>query len=401
MRFASAHALAIRLLRVCLVAFISATVPGDGSAKQPHAVAAVPSAGAAAEGPIAIGPYVQNVGRDRATVCWATLESVSTIAGPDGERTVPSYQVHERLLARLMPNTKYRYDVLRDGSAAGKGTFTTFPVGLDPFRFVVIGDTRSGHKTHQTIVNRIIKDKPLLVVNTGDLVSNGLNIKNWEDFFRINRALMRSVPYYPTLGNHEKDSPLYFKFFSLPQNERYYTFSVGDALFLILDVEGTNYGTPQYMDAQARETWWAHQNIEYMRRQKAWAEKILTLHDAAGYMFVILHEPLISVKRTRVEEAKRRRAFWNGLFEKHRVSVVFSGHDHFYHRAVVGDTQLITTAGGGAGLYNPDTPAPETAMIKKVHHYCRVDVGKQEATVTAIELNGQVIERVVLKRRHG
>ncbi len=33
-----------------------------------------------------------------------------------------------------------------------------------------------------------------------------------------------------------------------------------------------------------------------------------------------MHEPLISVKRTRVEDAKIRRKFWGGLFERHRVN---------------------------------------------------------------------------------
>ena len=370
----------------------------DGSAEEAD-IAVAPAADASSPSTIAIGPYVQNVGRDRATVCWATLDGESTVVGPDGERKIPRYQVRQQSLGGLKAGTKVRYDVLGDGSANGKGAFTTYPAGLEPFHLVVVGDTRSDHDTHQAIVNQIVKEEPLLVINTGDLVSNGLNMDDWKEFFRINRALMRNVPYYPVLGNHENDSPFYFDFFTLPQNERYYTFSVGDALFLFLDVEGTYYDTPRYMDERAREAWWAKQNIEYMRRQKAWAEKILTLHDSAGYTFVILHEPLISVKRTRVEDAKLRRAFWDGLFEKHRVSVVFSGHDHFYHRAVIGDTQFITTAGGGAGLYDPDTPAPETVLLKKVNHYCRVDVGEQEAKVTAIELGGAIIEEVVLKRR--
>ena len=84
---------------------------------------------------------------------------------------------------------------------------------------------------------------------------------------------------------------------------------------------------------------------------------------------------------------------------KHRVNVVFAGHDHHYHRAVINGTHHITTAGGGAGLYDPDTPAPETVIAKKVNHLCRVDVGQQEVKVRAIEISCDIIEQVELPRR--
>ncbi|OHB77903.1 MAG: hypothetical protein A2W31_01925, partial [Planctomycetes bacterium RBG_16_64_10] len=292
-------------------------------------------------------------------------------------------------------------DVLDDGSASGRGSFRTFPDAIEPFRFVVVGDTRSQHDVHQAIVNRMMAEQPLFVVNTGDLVTDGLNIRDWQAFFRINRALLRDVPYFPVLGNHENDSPFYFDFFCLPQNERYYVFHVGDALFLFLDVEGYHYATPEYMDERAKDIWWTNQNLQYLTQQKAWVENLLTLHESAGYIFVFLHEPLISVKRSRVEDAKLRRAFWDGLLEKHRVSVIFAGHDHHYHRAVVDQTHHITTAGGGAGLYDPDTPAPETVLAKKVHHFCRVEVGLTEVRIRAIEIGGALIEEVVVPRRHG
>lgn len=369
--------------------------PGRPLAPKPH-----PTSPRDSSARIAVGPYVQNMGTERATVCWASREGESRISGPDEVRTVPRYAVHELLLGNLKPATRYHYDVLSDGSKAGQGSFTTFPSGQTPFHFVVVGDTRTNHKTYQAIVDQIITEKPLLVVNTGDLVSDGLDIRKWVEFFRISSRLMRSIPYYPVLGNHEDNAAYYFNFFSLPQNERYYSFSVGDALFLILDEEGAYHETPAYMDEQARKVWWKQQNLQYMQRQKVWVERMLALNESAGYTFVFLHEPLISVMHSRVEDARRWRAFWGGLFEKHHVSVVFSGHDHFYHHAVVQGTQYITTAGGGAGLYNPDTPAPETVLIKRVNHYCRVDVGPKQAQVTAIELGGAIIEKVPLRRRH-
>jgi hypothetical protein len=352
-------------------------------------------------GPIAMGPYVQNVTHEQAVVCWLTLDRESTVTGPDGEqKTIPSYRVHELFMQSLKPNTRYEYDILGDGSEAGTGWFVTFPEEHQPYRFTVMGDTRSNHDIHQRIVDRILAEDPLFVINTGDLISDGRNIHHWEEFFRINHRLMRNIPYYPVLGNHENNSKFYFDFFNLPQNERYYMYTVGDALFIMLDVEGPYYDTPTYMDDAAKEEWWSKQNLGYMQRQKAWAKKILELHDTAGFIFVFLHEPLISVKRTRVDDAKARRAFWNGLFEKHRTNVIFTGHDHMYHRAIVDGTHHITTAGGGASLYNPDTPAPETVYINKVNHYCKVDIGERDAKITVIDIDGNQIDEVHLDRRH-
>ncbi len=348
---------------------------------------------------IAFGPYVQNVTRKSATVCWSTPAGESKITTPDGERIVRHYQHHEILLPRLKPGTTYPYDVLGDGSEEGKGGFTTFPDGLEPFRFVVFGDTRSRHDVHETIVKRIMAEAPLLVINTGDLVSDGRNIADWEQFFRVSRELMRNVPYFPVLGNHESDSPLYFEFFALPGNERYYTFSVGDALFLMLDTEGAEYETPQFLKPQNREAFWHGQNKAYMERQKAWVENMLHLQRDAGFIFVVFHEPLYSVKASRVEDAALRRAFWGDLFERYGVQAVLSGHDHHYHHAVNKGTHYITTGGAGAGLYDTDAPQPQTVKMAKIEHYITVDVGLDEAKLTAIDIDGNVIEEITVPKR--
>ncbi len=203
---------------------------------------------------IAFGPYLQNMTDDKVTICWTTPDGMTTFKNAEGKiDTVNSYRMHKTILARLDDSTIYNYDILNDGSDEGKGTFTTFPKKAVPFRFCVLGDTRSNHDVHQRIVNRIIDDKPLFVINTGDLVGNGNSMSDWEHFFEINKELIRNVPYFSVLGNHEKDSENYYNFFSLPGNERYYFFSVGNALFVILDMEGPDYDTPSYLHGEARE----------------------------------------------------------------------------------------------------------------------------------------------------
>jgi len=354
---------------------------------------------AVAEDRIAIGPYVQNVTSESAVVCWGTRAGESWLNGPKGKRTVRGYEHHRRTFADLKPETRYEYDVLGDGSPEGRGHFTTFPEQARPFRFAAFGDTRSRHDVHARLVRRILSEGPVLVINTGDLVSNGLRVSDWETFFEISGELMRHIPYYPLLGNHEKDSPLYFDFFDLPGNERRYSFSVGDAFFLMLDSEGPEYETPEFIKKENLEEFWARQNRAYMEAQKHWADEMLYLHRDAGFTFVCFHKPLYSAMGNRLEDARLRREFWGDLFERHGVQVVLNGHDHHYHHAAHGGTHYIVTGGGGANLYAADAPQPETIKTVRTEHYIRIEVGTDEATLTAIDMDGRTIDVVTVAKR--
>ncbi|MBC8181537.1 metallophosphoesterase [candidate division KSB1 bacterium] len=377
----------MRMYKIILSIFVLLTFWGDNLFSQ-------------SKNQIAIGPYVQNVTDEKATICWSTITGQSILINPDSSKQIINeYQHHEMMLGDLHPNSTYSYDVLGNGSSEGKGSFRTFPKKFVPFRFVVLGDTRGRHKIHAQHVKRIIEKEPLFVVNTGDLISDGLKIQHWEKFFEINRELMRNVPYFPVLGNHEHDSKHYYDFFNLPGNERYYHFSVGDALFIVLDTSGEDYQTPDYIKDENKEYFWNNYNLIYFKEQKAWLEHTLDLHKDAGFIFVFFHEPLFSVKPSRVEDAKMRRAFWGDIFERHGVQVILNGHDHHYHHAFSGGTHYITTAGGGAGLYDVSAIQPETVMVKKVEHFVVVDVGLNEAKLTAIDINDNVIEEIKVEKR--
>ena len=347
-----------------------------------------------------IGPYLQQMSDGEVTICWSTLEGTSTINERDTTvQKVNQYQQHQSIVTRLEPNKTYNYDVFNDGTDKGKGTFTTYPAGIDSFHFAVLGDTRTRHDFHQRIVNKIIDEKPLFVVNTGDLVSRGNSMQDWEHFFRINDKLIRNVPYYTVLGNHEQNSENYFNFFSMPGNESYYFFTVGDALFIVLDMEGPNYDTPAYLQGRSREKFWTDISLDYFKTEKKWLENILSLNSDAGYIFVFFHPTWYSIKRSRVAEAVKRRAFWGDIFERHNVTAVLNGHDHYYHHAKHGGTHYIVTAGGGAPLYDTDAIQPETVRYKKIEHFMRIDVGAKNTTMKAIDINGEIIEKIKVNRR--
>ena len=350
--------------------------------------------------PKILGPYLQKMSDEEVTINWSTYEGSTYITKENEEKyLINNYQQHETILTRLSANTTYSYDVLKDGSDDGKGSFTTFPEKIEPFSFVVLGDTRTRQDVHQKVVNKIIKEDPLFVINTGDLVSKGNSMPDWEKFFSITDELINNVPYFTVLGNHEQDSPNYYDFFTVPSKESYYFFPVGDALFIIMDMEGPDYNTPAYLKGDAREKYWANISKAYFDKEKAWLENVLALNQDAGYIFVFFHPTFYSIKKSRVEEAEMRRAYWGDIFERHGVTAVINGHDHYYHHAEHGGTHYITSAGGGAPLYDTNAIQPETVNYKKIEHYMRIDVGKKEVVMKAIQLDGEVIEKIVAKKR--
>ncbi|MCF6222135.1 MAG: metallophosphoesterase [Flavobacteriaceae bacterium] len=350
---------------------------------------------------IAFGPYIQQMSTKDATLCWSTIEGESTITFPKGKTdTIRSYKQHKIHLANLKPNTKYAYDVLNDGSDEGKGILTTFPDKSIPFNFVAIGDSRSRHDVHAKIVKKIQEKNPRFVINSGDLVGNGLSIKDWEAFFKVNKEFMKNTPYYPVLGNHEKDSPYYYDFFDLPNNERYYYFTVGDALFIVLDSEGLRTTVPAYVKGDKQDQFWYDSGIEYLKTQKIWLENVLNLNKDAGFIFVFQHLPLYSVKKSRVEESKMARKFWGDIFFRHGVQVFLNGHDHHYHHAIDNGVHFITAAGAGAPLYKVDAPQPETVNYKEIEHFINVEVNKDTAVLHVIDIDGNEFDTIEIKRRN-
>ena len=351
---------------------------------------------------IAFGPYIQQMSTNDATICWSTIESEPTITNQEGIiDTVREYKHHKIHLGNLVPNTVYSYDVLNDGSEKGKGKLTTYPEEVTDFNFVVIGDTRNRHDVHSEILTKLLGKKPRFIVNSGDLVRNGRSIKDWEAFFKVSKELMRSTPYYPVLGNHEKDSPYYYDMFDLPNNEKYYYFTVGDALFIVLDSEGIEISEPSFVSEENSDRFWEDAFLKYFVTQKKWLEDVLELNKEAGFVFIFQHKPLYSIMKSREEETKLRRKFWGDIFERHGVQVFLNGHDHHYHHAIDNNVHFITSAGGGAPLYGIDAIQPETVKYKKIEHYVNVEISKEHAVLHVIDIDGEEFDTIKIARRKG
>src|SRR5439155_2488580 len=183
---------------------------------------------------IAGGPVVVNVTPKTATVVWV-VETDQAVVQPSGDaaaaKTSPSLRVEKTLLTGLQPGKQYEYSV---SSGAAKGSFKTPPMAAAPFRFVVYGDTRTRHDVHRRVMEAVGKHGiPDFVLHTGDLVENGNDSALWSLFFDIEKELLRQTVFFPSLGNHERNSREYYDFFQV--GTPYYSFDWGNGHFIVLN----------------------------------------------------------------------------------------------------------------------------------------------------------------------
>jgi acid phosphatase type 7 len=347
----------------------------------------------------AIGPYIQNVSDVSATICWATVtgEINYTPAAPK-ETPIHIYEHHSKKLRNLKASTTYTYDVFNDGTDLGKGTFTTAPKGEQPFYFDVIGDTQNrNNPNHRPIVEQIISENPAFVINVGDLVSDWLNIADWEAFFRINTDLMRSTPYFTVLGNHDRQSEYYFNFFVLPGNERYYSFNYGAAHFIVLDVIGPYISETDPPPIQGAMQRFYKAGTKHWQSQMEWLKQDLEDAKNTKYVFVFFHYPMYSANNKK-DLPRDMRMHFGTIFQDYKVSAVFNGHNHNYHRAVAGNVTFVVTgvSGGRQTMFSPE---PESVKYLSGPTHMHVDVGQDKAKIHAIGLDGKAIDEFEVTAR--
>ncbi|MGZ3420066.1 MAG: metallophosphoesterase family protein [Polyangiales bacterium] len=345
-----------------------------------------------AEAAFVRGPYPQDLSARGASLLFeldaphAVKLSVARGGGPTIKTTDGAKDTaHELAISGLEPATTYDWTLSVDDGTTEKGSFTTAPVDDRTFTFLLYGDNRTNPYAHATLVERMQKTPGDFLVNTGDMVYDGSQAKEWLSFFAIEKALLRERCLFPTIGNHEIAMPTsegaqrYARVFRVPAPidaaERWYTFRWGSARFFVLDAQD-----------------------EFATTERAWLEKSLTEADAEPglvFRFAVLHHGPYSsglhggnesMIVTRVPE----------LLKAHKVDLVFSGHDHAYERGDANGLRYIVSGGGGAPLYREHRNEIYTKKFEAAYHFLSIEVAKTAVTLTTIRLDGSTIERCSL-----
>jgi predicted phosphodiesterase len=334
------------------------------------------------------GPYLQHVTETSIVVMWETdVATTGTVecgpgagayrVAPTDDRTAP---IHEVRISDLTPNSLYHYRVSSGDAVGPDATFRTAPPPGVPFRFAAYGDNRSDPGAHRKVVNRMIADRPRLIIHTGDLVGDGNHYELWKkEFFDPAEPLISRVPVATCLGNHENNSHWYYDFFSNPADsgsEAWYAFRFGDARFICLD---------------------SMRDFGPGSAQRQWLDAVLAKPTDAVWTIAFFHYPPYASGghkgNTKVQEQLVP------LFEQHHVDLVVNGHCHNYERSVHNGVVYVTTGGGGAPLAGVhDYPNPYQVHAESVYHHCIVDVTSTTLTCRGVRADsGKTFDQFTLR----
>lgn len=330
------------------------------------------------------GPVVSDVSATEAEIRWEPAIPGAVLVVGTGAAAVEVAAteldgVQRARVTGLASDVRHAYRVRAPGGGESEpGAFRTFPGTADsPISFIALGDTRSDHSTHARLAARVGGESPDFIVSTGDLVGDGRRESDWDIFFETEGTLLRSTPFFPAIGNHDArgilNETMLDRWFG---RSRYYEVVAGPVIFLFLD------STLAYGPGSAQAAW-LQERLEVAQIAKASgaATWIVALHH---------HPPFSSARHGSVGSVARELV---PLYEAAGVDLVLNGHDHVYERLERNGITYVVTGGGGAPLYDFGDPIPESRVRVKSHHYLRMTADTERLALTAVDLDGNVLDR--------
>jgi hypothetical protein len=229
---------------------------------------------------------------------------------------------HSVRFTGLAPGRVYAYRV---GSALGLSEwfqFRTAPTRFEAFRFLYLGDAQSAIlPCWSRAIRAAYSDAPdaRFLVFTGDLVTRGFDDALWGEWFDAGSWILATVPTLAVPGNHEYKSdvetsgltPHWRVQFTMPEN--------GAA-----GLEDQCY----YVDYPGVRVVGLNSN-EGIDEEGRWLETVLA-SNREPWSVVFFHHPVYSASGDR--DNADLRASWKPLFDRYRVALVLTGHDHVYAR---------------------------------------------------------------------
>ena len=236
----------------------------------------------------------------------------------------------------------------------------------------VYGDSQHDKAAHRKIVQRIASFKPSAVFRVGDIVNDGNDPDLWKQFKDISKPLLSTTVYYPALGNHERNSPLYFDTFRSLNGRRWYSVDRDGIHFIVLD---------------------SNSSLRQESEQYNWlASDLRSVKEDIKYKIALFHHPLFGVGEGHVADEKGLKPVLLPLFREYGVSAVFSGHEHSYQRYEYDGIYFIVTGGGGSVLRPQIRNSPYLKKFKKVYHFCLLSPETDGLRVRVIDIDSNVID---------
>jgi len=364
-------------------------------------------------------PYLMNVGHDRMTVMLETRRPVVVRLeyGTDKkklENSVVSTEktTHVMRLTGLEPNTRYWYRVRFSDFALAPYDFLTARAAEDDGRIelIMFADNQDGPAKFRKLARQMERYDPDFILHGGDVVQNGTRWDYRETFFSPYFGLGNRAGILMGAGNHETYSSgiftsaaaraLWEEYVDQPGDEHCFGVRWGALFVMVIDTEKPHaFGSQQYGciedNLKSDDSMTATFRVALFHR----APLIEWWDSVAG-------EPSTVTFFGFEMDAPDVREFLAPLFERHRVQLVFSGHNHLYQfvRQWPRFTAWVTSGGGGGTLesgvessrVNDWSPFVEEQIFGR-YHFWRIIIEDGLMWVRAIGDRDDVMHEFVIE----
>lgn len=254
---------------------------------------------------------------------------------------------HQATLGDLKPNTIYVYRVGDGTNWSEWFQFRTTPSENVPFSFIYFGDAQNQIRSMWSrVIREAYRDAPraAFILHAGDLINNADSDSDWAEWFAAGAWLNAMTPTVALPGNHEygkneddtrRLSHLWRPSFHLPTNgppgleETCFTFVYQNMRFVAMN------------------------SNTQLSEQAVWLEKVLSANQAT-WVVCSFHHPVYSTGKTRDNPDLRTK--WKPIFDKYKVDLVLTGHDHTYGRTGFEVPSVLTVEVAGQDVAVGDKP---------------------------------------------
>tara|TARA_R110002111_G_scaffold179696_2_gene245325 strand:- start:725 stop:1894 length:1170 start_codon:yes stop_codon:yes gene_type:complete len=373
-------------------------------------------------------PYLQNAFKDSISILWVTNSGSNALVRYGKNKPLNEIKkghiFQEGIIFRnqvtikdLEPDTKYFYEILTDNKLLTSGDSYTFQTesnnGKNDFRFYAMGDIGEPMKTggfpiitSYQIAN--LKKQPNFGIGLGDIIYPDGESKYADEYlFKPMESILRNIPFYPALGNHDwhiNPDLNFTKEWKLPNNEHYYSFNYNNAHFIALDTRDGN------LYDKENQLKWFENSLKAAQGQYDWIF-VYFHHNGRTCTYKSEYEDIIQLYP---------------YFVRYNVDLVFNGHAHTYERLrpldangyaikrfdqkqnsfeEIKDGFIQITTGAGGKLRKNWQPDPNNcdkkivAAVAHTGHFTLVDIKNKELKLKAIaSIGGAVLDSLMIKK---
>jgi hypothetical protein len=267
-------------------------------------------------------------------------------------------------------------------AAAQEAAGTPLPNKADSFKFAVLGDFGTGDRPQYELAAQMARLHDRfnygIVILVGDNLYGSERPQDFQKKFEVpyKPLLDAGVKFYASLGNHDAREQRYYKLFNM-DGQLYYAFSPRpDIRFVALE---STYLQPE---------------------QVKWADAELSA-SRSKWKIVFFHHPLYSSGERHGSDVSLRDVL-EPIFEKDGVSLVLTGHDHFYERVKPqnGIPYFVVGSGGQLRRGNIDQRSGITAAgFDTDRVFLAAEIDGDDMYFSAIARTGAVIDSGQIRRR--